>query len=262
MGIAGKLLKKTSGHGKRKIVAIGGGEIMRDGVMGETRAVDKEIIRLSGKIMPKLLFIPTASHDSVGYCNNIRDYYGSELGCAVSPLLLYSETDPAVIREKIMSADIIYVGGGNTYSMMRRWRMLGVDKLLAEAADNGTVMSGLSAGAICWFRYGASDSRKLNNPDAPMIKVSGLGWIDAVMCPHFDSEAHREEYLSELMAKTRGVAVAVDDCCAIEVVGDEYRIIGSRDSANAYRIYWKNGEYHKESIPKNKKFSSLGTLGV
>ena len=261
MGIADRLTQIIGKDKKRKIVAIGGGEIIRDGIMGETRPIDKEIIRLSGKLSPKLLFIPTASHDSAGYCNNILAYYGTELGCSVDFLLLYSNPDPATLREQIMSADIIYVGGGNTYAMMKRWRALGVDEMLAEAAANGTVMSGLSAGAICWFRYGASDSRKLSNPDASMIKVSGLGWIDAVMCPHYDSEEHRDDYLKELMQKTPGFAIAVDDCCAIEIIGDEYRIISSKESANAYRIYWKKGEYFKELLPKTREYVSMYTLG-
>ena len=262
MGITERLFKTSKSSGKRKIVAIGGGEIIRDGIMGETMAVDKEIIRLSGKIIPKLLFIPTASHDAVGYCNNILAYYGTELGCDVDFLLLYSESDPKVIKDKILSADIVYVGGGNTYAMMRRWRAFGVDKLLTEAADNGTVMSGLSAGSICWFRYGSSSSRKQVNPNAPLIKVSGLGWMNAVMCPHYDSEEDRRSHIKELMKKTPGFAFGVDDCCAIEIIGNEFRILSSKESANAYLIYWKDGTYHEKKLPKTKEFIRLGNLVI
>lgn len=244
----------------RKIVAIGGGEILNPDLTRDTVALDKEIIRLSGKKFPKLLFIPTASRDAKSYCKNILEYFGTELGCKVEFLLLYSQTDEKLIRQKIDSADIVYVGGGNTYAMIRRWRALGVDRMLSDAMERGTVMSGLSAGAICWFRYGASDSRKFKNPDADMIKVSGLDFINSVFCPHFNSEPHREEFLRELMKKTKLPAIGVDDCCAVEIIGSKYRIISSDDEANAYKIYWKNKEYHKETITKSNKMRDISEL--
>lgn len=246
----------------RKIVAIGGGEIVTPDEISETRKIDKEIIKLSGKRYPKLLFIPTASRDSVVYCKNVLANFGTELGCDVEFLRLYSEKAPEVIENKILSTDIIYVGGGNTYAMMKRWRALGVDKLLAMAAAKGTIMSGLSAGSICWFRHGASSSRKQINPEAPMIRVSGLGWVNAVMCPHYHIEKDRRPYLKELMKKTTGVAFGVDDCCAIEIIDNEYRIISSEDSANAYLVYWEKDIFHEKMIPKTKTFTPLSSLGV
>jgi len=255
-----KLVKKNNKGINRKIMAIGGGEILKTDLSRETRPIDKEIIRMSGHRHPRVLFIPTASHDAVGYCNNMLEYFGIELGCDVEFLLLYSDIDIEKIRTKINSAEIIYVGGGNTYAMMRRWRALGIDDMLYKAYSNGTTMSGLSAGAICWFRYGASDSRKLRSPDANMIKVTGLGFINAVFCPHFDSEPHREDFLKELMRKTKGPAIAVDDCCAIEIIDDKYKIISSVESANSYKVFWKNEIYHKEIIAKNRELKELGEL--
>ncbi len=244
----------------RKIIAIGGGEILKDDLTRETTLIDKEIIKLSGKRHPRMLFIPTASHDAVGYRKNIYDYFETELGCEVEYLLLYSELNENIISTKIEFADIIYAGGGNTFAMMKRWRSFGVDKMLSKAMERGAVMSGLSAGAICWFAYGASDSRKFKNPNADMIKVTGLGFVDAVFCPHYNSQPHRGEFLKELMRKTSGPAIAVDDCCAIEISGNEYRIISSVDSANAYKVYWDKGIYHKDKINKMKEYCSLTSL--
>jgi len=244
----------------RKIVAIGGGEIVSEEGISQTLKIDKEIIKLSGKRHPNLLFIPTASEDSASYCSNINEYFGYELGCNVNFLLLKSKDNEIIADTKIREADIIYVGGGNTFKMMKKWRSIGVDRMLLNAVNRGTVISGLSAGAICWFRYGASNSRKLLNPDADMIKVTGLGFINAVFCPHFDSEPHREDYLRELMRKTKGPAIAVDDCCAIEIIDDKYRIISSVESANAYKVFWENGKYHKEIIIKDRELRDIAKL--
>lgn len=138
----------------KHIVAIGGGEIGRPGYPIETTAIDKQIISASGKMNPNVLFVPTASTDSSGYCEVFRQHYGKRLGCTVTVLNLYSEPTEAAIEQEIDNADIIYVGGGNTLKMMTLWRRMGVDKLLANAYENGTVLCGLSAGAICWFEAG------------------------------------------------------------------------------------------------------------
>ena len=90
-----------------------------------------------------------------------------------------------------MSADIIYVGGGNILKMMTLWRKLKVDELLNEARAKGIILCGISAGSICWFNYGNSDSRKFKNPNADYIKVTGLGFINAIHCPHYDTESKR-----------------------------------------------------------------------
>ena len=133
-----------------KIVAIGGGEIGRPGTKIETLEIDEEILRLSGKKNPKLLFIPTASGDSAGYIDVVETYFGIKLGCTVDTLLLWgTDLSEREIEKKIESADIIYVGGGNTLSMIRLWKKLGVDTLLQNAAERGVVLSGVSAGAVC-----------------------------------------------------------------------------------------------------------------
>src|ERR1700691_176496 len=129
----------------RAIVAIGGGDIRTRG----TAAIDREIIRLSNKKIPRLLFIPTASSDSEMYWKHVDEYFGGFLKCKTDVLFLIREQPSREqIRKKIQSADIVYVGGGNTLLMMRVWRRLGVDKLLKAAYERGTVLSGISAGAI------------------------------------------------------------------------------------------------------------------
>src|ERR1700731_839581 len=133
---------------RKAIIAIGGGDIRTKG----TAAIDREIIRRSGKKNPKLLFIPTASADSERYWKHVREYFGGYLKCKADVLfLIKKQPSKEQIRKKILSADVIYVGGGNTLRMMRVWRRLGIDQLLRTAYENGIVLSGISAGAICWF---------------------------------------------------------------------------------------------------------------
>lgn len=245
----------------QKIVAIGGGEIGRPGYPVETTAIDREIVRLTGKKHPTLLFIPTASSDSVSYYEVVKKHFGKRLGCKTNVLYLVKEK-PSLeeIRKKILTSDIVYVGGGNTFMMMRIWRNGGVDQVLREAYRRGIVLSGMSAGSICWFRHGSSDSRRFANPAAELIKVSGLGLIEALHCPHYDVEKDRGPDLQRMMKKTSGVAIAIDNCCAIEIVNGSYRVLSSKKKANAYKVYWRGGRYFEEKIANGKKFISLKEL--
>jgi len=244
-----------------KIVAIGGGEIGRPGYPVETTEIDEEIIRLSGKSEPRLLFIPTASSDSELYCDAVKRHFGRRLGCEVDVLYLVANRPTRKeIEEKVLSSDIIYVGGGDTLKMMIAWRKHGVDIALDEAYRKDIVLSGLSAGATCWFKYGSSNSRKLVNPSTGLIKIRGLNFINALYCPHYNTEEYETPHLKELIKKTSGVAVAVDNCCAIEILQGKYRIITSRTNANAYKVYYRKGEFHEESIEQKKEFSSIESL--
>lgn len=240
----------------QKIIAIGGGSIKKN----ETLSIDQEIVRISGKANPKLLFIPTASLDDVGYIKVMQDHF-IKLGCTVDSLCLITQK-PAYeeIKTKIANADIIYVGGGNTLRMMNLWRRLGVDKLLQQAQTQGKVLCGVSAGSICWFNAGNSDSRKFKNPQANYIKVTGLGFIEALHCPHFDSESKRKQSLKKMLKNYPGVAIALEDCTALQIVDNTYRILASKPSAKAYKIYWKAGVFYEVQIPATSEFALLAKL--
>ena len=237
------------------IIAIGGGEIGRPHEDGgrypvETIPIDREIIASSRRPRPRLLFIPTASGDSRGYADVVEEHF-TRLGCSVEPLyLLGSSPDHAYIKDRVLSSDIIYVGGGNTLKMMTAWRRLGLDSILRQAHAEGIVLSGLSAGALCWFSKGSSDSRRFTSGNDALITVTGLGMIDALACPHYDVEPARPASLEKMMKRTsRLVAIALENCSAIQVVDDTYRIITSSPDARAYRTFWKGHEYHHEPLP-------------
>jgi dipeptidase E len=246
----------------RTIVAIGGGRIRTRG----TAAIDREIIRLSNKKNPKLLFIPTATSDSEIYWKQVQKYFGKFLKCKTDVLfLIKGRPSREQIRDKILSADIIYVGGGNTLMMMRLWRRLGVDKLLRQAYENGIVLSGISAGSICWFDSGHSDSMSFYNPRKwKYINVKGLGLIHGIHCPHYNGMTlgiPRRRHFQEMIRKTGGMGIAIENNCAIEFVdGRFYRVIRSKSYSRAYRVYKSGGEVVAEQIRQQKQLAPIESL--
>jgi dipeptidase E len=244
------------------IVAIGGGEIRTRG----TADIDREIIRLSNRRHPKILFIPTASSDSERYCRNFAEHFGNFLSCQTDVLLL-SNTPPSAqeIKRKIFSADVVYVGGGNTLYMMRVWRRLGVDQLLRAAHESGIVLAGISAGSICWFDSGHSDSMSFYNPRHwKYINVKGLGLINGVHCPHYNGMtrgAPRRKAFREMIRRIGGIGIALENNCAIEFREDRfYRVISSKAHSRAYRLYKNGGGVIAEQIRQQERWAPIGAL--
>jgi dipeptidase E len=244
----------------RKIVAIGGGEIGRQGYQIETLKIDEEIIKLSGKKTPLVLFIPTASKDSEMYVTVFKEHFGGRLKCQTDVLYLNGNSKITEITNKILSADIIYVGGGNTLRMMTLWRKLGVDKVLKRAWEKGIVLSGLSAGGICWFDFGHSDSRKFTSKKVSwdFIKVKGLGFYPFVFCPHYHFEK-REKDFETMIKRDRVIGLAFDNKTALEIVDDRFRILKSNPSAKAYKIFYENEEVQLKELT-NQDFQPLTSL--
>jgi len=247
---------------QKVIVAIGGGEIRTRG----TASIDRETIRLSKKKNPKLLFIPTASSDSERYWKRVQEYFGKFLKCRTDVLLLIKQQpSKEQIRKKILSADIIYVGGGNTLQMMRVWRRLGVDKLIKAAYENGTVLSGISAGSICWFDSGHSDSMSFYKPGKwKYTKVRGLGLIRGIHCPHYNSKTRgipRRKDFRDMIAKTGGIGIAIENNCAVEFIDSRfYRVISSKNYARAYTVYKSRGKVVAKQIRQQKQLAPVEWL--
>lgn len=195
----------------------------------------------------------------------IEQVYGKRLGCKIDSLLLLLEKlNKKQIEEKIFSADIIYVGGGNTLKMMKLWRQFGVDKLLKSAYNNGAVLCGISAGAICWFEYGHSDSMSFYNPDNwDYIRVKGVGLLKGLLCPHFDGQTRgvkRKKSFSQMIEKIGGLGIAIDNHAAIIFRNDSFRIINSKKYSKAHKLFKKSGKIISMSIKMQKKISPLKTL--
>ena len=127
-----------------------------------------------------------------------------------------------------------------------------IDLLLKKAYESGKVLCGVSAGAICWCDYGNSDSRRFTSGSDQFIKVKGLGFINVLMCPHFNKENNRQKDLPRMMKLTHKIpAIALDDGAALEIVDNEFRIITSIQDAKARKCFWKNGEYISKILEQN-----------
>lgn len=237
-----------------RVIAIGGGEIADR----ETFEIDEHIVDTAGSATPRVLFLPTASGEAQGYVDTFEDVYGAELGCETDVLRLFGdEFSPSSAREKIAWADLVYVGGGDTRFMMNAWRASGVADLLVDAFEDGMPMTGLCAGATCWFQGGMDVSE---DPNAPYVPVDGFGFVeDLACCPHGNDDEWRaafEEYL-----RGRGtVGVALDENCAMEVVDGEYRLVTSEDDARAHLVRDEDGEAVSIELPVEDEFRPLSTL--
>lgn len=241
----------------KRIFAIGGGEISEL----ETIEIDREIIKATGKVSPKVLFIPTASQDSLEYIEAFNHLYGSELGCQIDCLKLFEDNITSEeARERILSSDIVYVGGGNTKMMMDTWSFYHIDEHLKEAYEQEIVLCGLSAGAICWFTRGQSDTQQyepgnLNN----FIVVDGLGIIDAVVCPHYN-EITRDVDFNFRVERTTGVGIALDNNAAIEFKGDLFKSHTTTPEAHVYKIYNSGQGVVKEVLKSTDGYKSVVEL--
>ena len=240
-----------------KIVAIGGGSMQER----ETLAIDREAIRLTGERRPRALFIPTASYDNPERYEVFQEVYGGELGCDTEVLnLLGVNPSGRELEEKILSSHLIYVSGGNTLKLMRRWRRLGVDKILETAHDRGIVLAGLSAGAICWFSYGHSDSMSFyGREDWRYVRVKGMGLINALGVSHYHAEG-REEDFHRMVARHPEVGIAIDNNCALVFVDGEYRLITSQSGAHAYRVSSHRSEIDVRRLEQTDKYTPITEL--
>ena len=147
----------------RQIIAIGGGGFGRE---IKNLKIEKYIVSQSTKKNPSICFIPTATGDDSDYINNFYKAFDS-LNCKTSHIDLFKRT--IKLKEHINKQDIIFVGGGNTKSMLAVWKEWELDKILYEAYKNGIIMSGVSAGAICWFTNGITDSFKDHQSILPCL---------------------------------------------------------------------------------------------
>ena len=184
----------------KHIVAIGGGGFGRSS--GKLK-IERYIKNLSKSKNPRICFIPTATGDDSSYKVNFYKVF-SELGCKVSHIDLFKRT--VDLKQHINKQDIIYVGGGNTRSMLGVWKEWGLDIILRKAYEKGVIMSGVSAGAICWFEKGITDSIENN-----LSIMNCMGFVKGTCCPHFDEEKERIPYVEKVINKKM-----ISNCVAIE----------------------------------------------
>ena len=228
----------------RKIVAIGGGELRER----TTLKIDEYLAGLAkeraGERRANALFIPTASHDFMPYYNTFHKVYTGIFNIKTDvALTVFKEVDLEKMRAKFEKADLIYVGGGDTVFMMESWRQTGLLSLLKDAYKRGVILAGLSAGAICWFRDIYTDSLKTGN-GTEYAMFQGLGWIDGVVSPHYNTRA---PLFDEIVKTQFSTAYGIEDDAAL-LIEDE-TIVGTLSSGgNVYRLLGGKHNFKKEIL--------------
>lgn len=184
-----------------------------------------------------MCLIPTAAADSEELVQRFEEDFAPL--AEVSHLALFRRTI-ADIPAHLLAQDLIVVSGGNTASLLAVWRMHGVDTALREAGERGVVLSGSSAGGLCWFEGGVTDS--FGPVLAPLL--DGLGLLPGTFCPHYDSEPERQPTYRRLVADgTLAPGLAADDYVALRYEGTELaEIVTSHHGARAFRVD-RDGEH-------------------
>ncbi len=210
---------------ERHIVGLGGSGDSPE----QTRLLYDFVLALTGKERPRLLYVPTAIGDSdLG----IVSFYEGFAGRGELSHLKTFPWPPADLRELLLSQDAISVSGGSTANMLAIWRAHGIDLVMREAWERGIVLWGASAGMICWFEHGITDSF------GPQLEAMDcLGFLPGSACPHYDGEELRRPRYHELVGRGLAGGIAADDGVAVHYVGTQIsEIVTCRPGAAAYQV--------------------------
>jgi dipeptidase E len=216
----------------RQIIALGGtGAVPKYG-----DALYRYILRQTHAKRPRVCLLATASGDAQYYIRRFHRVLHS-LGAIVSHHSLFdSQAEDA--ERLLLKQDVIFVGGGNTRNMLALWKLWHIDAIVRTAYERGVVLAGTSAGALCWFRSGLTDSfpRRL----APL---TGLGYLSGSFCPHYDSEPKRRPIFRRLIADKRlPSGYGVDDCVALHFKDERlWKSVRSKRTANARSVTRRGG---------------------
>jgi peptidase E len=228
---------------KRQIIALGGGGFSDDPLRPD---LDKYILQQARKETPKICFLGTATGDSKSYIDKFHTFFSS-LQCETSHLSLF-RLPTQKLRSYIFEQDIVYVGGGNTRSMLALWREWKLDSVLSEAYQDGILLAGTSAGAMCWFEHGLADS---TSEGFEVIK--GIGLIPGINCVHYNSSIQSQKVFEKTMLRgpfTSGLAI--DDWVAVHYVDEKIlRVITTQQDASAYQFSVTDSQIRKEALPNH-----------
>ena len=207
--------------------------------------LDQWLLTLTRRPEPRVLFVPTASGDASDYVQRFYRAFG-RLRCTPAHLALFNRT-AGDLRTLLTSQDLIYVGGGNTANMLAVWRLHGVDQPLREAWQEGVVLCGVSAGALCWFEAGVTDS--FGSELQPL--TNGLGLLPGSFCPHYDGEAARRPAFQRMVAEGHlPSGFAADDGVALLFEGPKVAdVVRSRARVQAYELFADHGRAVERPLP-------------
>lgn len=215
---------------KRTIIATSGGFSIEP----RNKRMDRYILSQVNAQRPKICFIPTASGDSKNYIKRFYNFFEKE-NCDGSHLSLF-KGNIVDFEAHLLHQDIIYVGGGNTKNMLAIWKDWGIDEILKQAYNQGTLLCGISAGSLCWFEQGLTDSIP-----GKLTALDGLGLIKGSNCPFLNgSENKKERYLELIEQRTLKPGIATEIGVAVHYENEQLiSVIASRKYAKAYRYFFQ-----------------------
>jgi dipeptidase E len=238
----------------KRILALGGG-----GFLMENRhsPIDQYILKLTGKARPRICFVSTASGDLPEGIDRFYEAYGA-LDCEPCHLAFFRKPVPGAvalvnIADTLLAMDAIFVGGGNTRSALAVWREWGLYDVFQRALAAGVLLSGVSAGAICWFEGGLTDSVW----GAGLQPLRCLGFLGGVCSVHYHAEPARRDKLHEgVQARIFSEGIGIDDYAG--VLYEEGRIaqvMSWRRGATAYRVRCREGRLLEDALPSASVWS-------
>lgn len=230
---------------RKTIISIGGGELRTKSTLEIDRFIADLANRHANGKRAYALFLGTASHDFRPYFNTFRKTYTSELGLKSDvALTIRGEMSMERVSEKFLLADMIYIGGGDTVFMLEEWKRCGMLELVLDAYKRGVVISGLSAGAICWFDRMYTDSEIAGSSDSYNLH-DGLKVLSGLCCPHYNE---RKEDFDKVVFDGRLTALAIENDCAV-VFEDETMKGTISSGGKAYLLKGTEKLIERKEIP-------------
>jgi dipeptidase E len=223
-----------------QIIALGGGGFSME---PDNPALDHYILKQARSLRPKVCFLPSATDNVDSYLLKFYQAF-SRLDCVPAHLSLFN-LPSADLEGFVLEQDVIYVGGGNTRSLLALWREWGLDRIFRLASAAGVVLAGISAGANCWFEQCTTDSIP-----GELTVLNCLGLLAGSFSPHYDGEPERRPSLHRLVAAGDILpGYAADNSAAIHFVdGQVLRAVRSRPGATAYRVSLRGGAVLEEAL--------------
>jgi peptidase E len=224
----------------QQIIAMGGGGFSME---PENLALDRYVLAQCRQARPRVCFLPTASGDADLYVLNFYKAF-TALDCRPFVLSLF-RLPTADLEGFLLDQDILYVGGGNTRSMLALWREWGLERILFKAYQAGVVLAGVSAGANCWFEACSTDSLP-----GDFQVLAGLGYLAGSFCPHYDGEPDRRPSFHRMIRDgLLGDGLAADNGAAVHFIdGQLDGAVSSRQQARVYRVWREAGEPREAAL--------------
>ena len=222
----------------RQVIAIGGGGFGRT---QDLNLIEQFILDQTGKKNPKICFIPTATGDLDPYIVNYYSVF-SKLDCDPSHISFFKRTID--LEEHILKQGAIFVGGGNTKSMLAVWKEWGLDLILKKAYEQGILMSGVSAGAICWFEAGLTDSWA-----SELKMMECMNFIPGSCAPHYDEEPERRPATKKFLEdQSISFMYGIEGGAALHFIDEQPdSTIRFKKNKNAYKVTCESNKIHENA---------------